>query len=147
MERLSCCTFPLQALPLAQALPLIAAAGFKRVDVLGKPPHLELGPGAAAGLNAAATASGLAVVNLGTYAGRGFAEPGEAEQIAAFDELCAAVDLAAALGARSIRVMAGDDTTGCLDRIAPWFRRGAAYAEGAGVYLGFENHGGAVSVG
>ena len=33
----------------------------------------------------------------------------------------------------------------CIDRIVPWFKRGAAHAERTGVYMGFENHGGEIS--
>lgn len=41
--------------------------------------------------------------------------------------------------------MQGDDTERCIDRIVPWFQRGAAHAEKTGVYMGFENHGGEIS--
>ena len=42
MERLSCCTYPLQGRPIDEALAAIAAAGFAKVDVLGRAPHLEV---------------------------------------------------------------------------------------------------------
>lgn len=103
MQRLSCCTFPLQEMEVGAAFAAIAAAGFAKVDVLGRPPHLDLSdPSSTA--NAAARSS-LAVANLGTYSGKGFAaEP--AEQKEAFVELCKALDTAQAMGARSIRVSA-----------------------------------------
>ena len=42
MERLSCCTYPLQGRPIDEALAAIADAGFAKVDVLGRAPHLEV---------------------------------------------------------------------------------------------------------
>ena len=32
-----------------------------------------------------------------------------------------------------------------MDRIVPWFQRGAAHAAHTGIYMGFENHGGEIS--
>ncbi|MEZ4674400.1 MAG: hypothetical protein R2932_09170 [Caldilineaceae bacterium] len=42
LSRLSTCTFPLKDRPLDQALPIIAAAGYKRIDLLGRMPHFSL---------------------------------------------------------------------------------------------------------
>ena len=57
-------------------------------------------------LTSAAAQSGVQIANLGTYSGRGFESEDSVEQEAALAELCAALDLAQAVGARSIRVSA-----------------------------------------
>ena len=57
-------------------------------------------------LTIAAAQSGVQIANLGTYSGRGFESEDSAEQEAALAELCAALDLAQAVGARTIRVSA-----------------------------------------
>ncbi|MGQ9684032.1 MAG: TIM barrel protein [Anaerolineae bacterium] len=49
------------------------------------------------------------------------------------------------LAARSIRVAAGDDNPGLLERIVPWLRRAAAYTEARGVVMGVETHGGGIN--
>ncbi len=147
MSRLSTCTFPLKDRPLEEALPIIAAAGFKRIDLLGRPPHFsieadECDPGA---VKAVVEANGLQIANLGTYVGVGFASSDEAEQERALREVEQTIDLAAFFGARSIRVFRPHseiDDPGRIDHVVPWLQRAAAYGAEKGVYMGFENHGG-----
>ena len=69
------CTFPLRERPWPEALEVIARAGYRKVDLLGRAPHLTLDPAECdpAAIRAAAAGLGLEVANLGTYAGRGFA--------------------------------------------------------------------------
>lgn len=104
MDRLSCCTFPLQTMPISEALAAIATAGYRKVDVLGRAPHLVVAEPAQ--VHAAAAASQVQVANLGTYAGEGFASADAVVQEGAFKELCETLDLAKSMGARSIRVKA-----------------------------------------
>lgn len=147
ISRVSACTYPLIGHPAEEAMNIIAAAGFKKVDLLGRPPHLSLDPKACdpAELKAAAEAQGVQIANLGTYVGKGFASQDPAVQENELQQVHRAIDLAVFFGARSVRVSAGDDDPGCIDWIVPWFQRSAEYAAEKKVYLGFENHGGGIS--
>ncbi|MEZ4657711.1 MAG: sugar phosphate isomerase/epimerase family protein [Caldilineaceae bacterium] len=144
---LSTCTFPLKDRSLEQALPIIAAAGYERIDLLGRMPHFSLDvaecdPQAVLAL---AQANGLEIANLGTYVGVGLASTERAEQEAALQEMMRAIDAAALFGARSIRVFRPHseiDDPAKIDHIAPWLQQAAAYAAAKAVYMGFENHGG-----
>ena len=106
LNRLSTCTFPLKDRPLAEALPVIAAAGYQRIDLLGRMPHFSLDPAECnpEALKTLVADYGLTVANLGTYVGVGLASADESEQEAALQEVKLAIDVAAYLGARSIRV-------------------------------------------
>jgi len=147
LSRLSTCTFPLKDRSLAEALPIIAAAGYKRIDLLGRLPHFSLDadecdPHA---VHALAKAHGLEIANLGTYVGVGLASANEAEQATALQEMKLAIDIAATYGARSIRVFRPHseiDDPAKIDHITPWLQRAASHAEAKQVYMGFENHGG-----
>ncbi|HRW08214.1 MAG TPA: sugar phosphate isomerase/epimerase family protein [Caldilineaceae bacterium] len=147
LSRLSTCTFPLKDRPLDQALPVIAATGYKRIDLLGRMPHFSLDPAECdpAAVLALAQEHGLEIANLGTYVGVGLARDAEAEQAAALEEMKRAIDIAASYGARSIRVFRPhseiDDPTK-IDQIVPWLQQAATHAESKQVYMGFENHGG-----
>lgn len=147
ITRLSACSIALHGRSLAETLDIIAAAGFKKVDLLGRPPHFSLDAAECdpAALKAAAQARGVQIANLGTYVGAGFASDDRTVQEREWADMQRALDLAAFLGARSIRVRPGDDSPACLDRIAPWFQRSAEYAAARGIRLGFENHGGGIS--
>ena len=147
MSRVSACTYPLIDRPAEEAMRVIAAAGFKKVDLLGRLPHLSLDPKECnpADLNATAKAHGVQIANLGTYVGKGFASGDPVVQKSELQQMHRAMDLAVFFGARSIRVSAGDDDPACMDRIVPWFQRSAEYAAERKVYLGFENHGGGIS--
>lgn len=147
LSRLSTCTFPLKDRPLAEALPIIAAAGYKRIDLLGRMPHFSLDPSECDpnAVHALAQANGLEIANLGTYVGVGLASEDEAVQTAALAEMKRAIDIAATYGARSIRVFRPHseiDDPAKIDHVVPWLQQAAAYAESKGVYMGFENHGG-----
>ncbi|MHB0856371.1 MAG: sugar phosphate isomerase/epimerase family protein [Anaerolineae bacterium] len=145
--RLSACSIPLIGLPPQRAMTLIAQAGFRKVDLLGRMPHLSLDPGECEPetLRKAAAAAGVRIANLGTYVGAGLADEDQAAQERELAQVRRAVDVAVALGARSIRVKPGNDDPASIDRMAPGFQQAAAYAAAQGVYLGFENHGGAIS--
>ena len=167
MSRVSTCSIALIDQPAKKAMEIIAAAGYKKVDLLERIPHLSLfldecDP---AKLKEAAEVNGLKVANLGTYvgggkAGRGaqwtfhgwqipnperftscgFSSDHPAEQKTELEQLHRAIDLAVFFGSRSIRVIAGNDDPKTLDKIVPWFKQAAEYAEEKKVYMGLENH-------
>lgn len=147
ISRLSTCSIALHKRPLEETLDIIAAAGFRKVDLLARMPHFSLDPTEcnAVNLQHLAHTRGLQIANLGTYVGAGFASDDPTIQQQEWTDMQRAIDLAAYLGACSIRVRPGDDSPACLDRIVPWFQRSAAHAANYGVYMGFENHGGGIS--
>jgi sugar phosphate isomerase/epimerase len=144
LSRLSACSIPLRTRPLREALQVIAAAGFQKVDLLGAAPHFPPAPDerATTEIVSAAGEAGVRIANLATYYGRPL--PGGAEETAA--ELTAAragLDAAVRLGARSLRLHPGKDRsreTGFA--LVPFFRQVAGEAERRGLYLGIETHGG-----
>jgi sugar phosphate isomerase/epimerase len=147
ISRLSTCSIALQQRPLEEALDIIAAAGFRKVDLLARLPHFSLDPVECnpVDLKTIVRSRGLQIANLGTYVGAGFASDDPAVQKKEWADMQRAIDLAAFFGASSIRVRPGDDTPACLDRIVPWFQRSAEHAANYGVLMGFENHGGGIS--
>ncbi len=146
-SRVSACTYPLRDRPVAEAMETIAAAGFRKIDLLGRMPHLSLDPAECSldGLKALAARYGLAFANLGTYSGKGFASADPHVRAETLNEVKRAIDVAVILGARSIRVSPGDERPEHLNRIVPWFRQAAVYAAEKRIYMGFENHGGQIS--
>jgi sugar phosphate isomerase/epimerase len=167
MSRVSTCSIALINYSPEKAFEIIAAAGFKKVDVLEKPPHLSLFPGECnlESIKTAAEVHGLKIANLGTYVGGGldgrriafsfhgwevtnpekftsygFSSDDMGEQKTEFEQLKRAVDLAIFFGARSIRVVPGNDRASTLDKIVPWFKLAAGYAAEKNIYLGIENH-------
>jgi sugar phosphate isomerase/epimerase len=144
LSRLSACSYPLRRQPLDDALRVIAAAGFGKVDLLGVDGHFppEAAPPAVAIVGEAARRHGVRIANLGTYYGRSL--PGTAAE-AAREEGDARRAMAAAvqLGARSLRIHPGKDRsheTGFA--LVPFFRRVAEEATRQGLWLGIETHGG-----
>lgn len=147
MSRVSICSIAVRHLPWPEALAVLAAAGFTGVDLLGRSPHLSVDPAECdpQAVRARAAELGVRIANLGTYVGKAFAS-GDADACAQeLEQARRAVDIAVLLGARSIRVSPGDDDPAHIDRMAPWFRRAAAYAADRGIAMGFETHGGGIS--
>lgn len=147
LSRLSTCTFPFRERPIAEVLPIFASAGYKRIDLLGRMPHFSLDPDEfdLEQFRALLAQNELAVANLGTYVGVGFASESRAEQEAALDEVKKTIDIAASFNARSIRVFRPNseiDNPAMIDRIVPWLQKAAEYGAEQEVYMGFENHGG-----
>ncbi len=147
LSLLSTCTFPFRERPIADALPIIADAGYKRIDLLGRMPHFSLNPAEfdLSAFNGLLKQYDLEVANLGTYVGVGFASEVRAEQEAALSEVKETIDVAAEFNARSIRVFRPKseiDDPAMIERIVPWLQKAAEYGAQKGVYMGFENHGG-----
>ncbi len=147
MARVSACSYPMKDRSLQEALDVISAAGFKKVDLLGHLPHLSLDPAEwdPEKARAAARARGLRIANLATYVGKAFSSDDPFAQEQELAQASRAIDLAAFFGSRSIRVSAGNDDPACIDRIVPWFKLSSRYAAENQVYMGFETHGGGIS--
>ena len=145
LQRISTCTYPVRQKDLDYTFKLMADSGFKKVDLWGGLPNYSNDPKQCdvAALKRKAAEYGLRIANLGTYPGIKFFEVGpEAE----FEDMKRAVDNAAFLGARSIRVCPGKgEDPKAIDELVPFFKRSAAYAERKGVFLGFENHKGSLA--
>lgn len=167
MSCVSTCSIALIGHSPEKAFEIIAAAGFKKVDLLERVPHLSLFPDECdpETIKTASEANGLQIANLATYAGGGmdgrriafsfhgwevpnpekftsygFASDDLDEQKTEFEQLKRAVDLAVFFGARSIRVVPGNDRASALDKIVPWFKLATEYAAEKDIYMGVENH-------
>jgi len=150
VARVSCCTYALVHRSAEETMKLVADAGFKKIDLLGKAPHLSLDPSETdpIKIQSLAQTHGLQIANLGTYVGGGFTNPDPAIQAREFTRVQRAIDLAVFLGARSIRffrVSAAEDDAAFLERLVPWAKRCAEYAAEKKILLGIENHGGAIT--
>jgi len=165
MFPITVCSIALNHMPAEDAFKVIVAAGYKKVDVHEKV-HLQIFPDLCdpATLKAAAEANGLQIANLATYAGGGvdgrrkayalegwevpnperftelgFSSDDPRELKIEFEQLQRTIDLAVFFGARSIRVIPGNDQPETIDKIVPWFKRAAEYATEKKIYMSFEN--------
>lgn len=150
VSRLAAASFPFREQPVEQALAAVARAGFTKVELLGRMPHFSLDPSECdlTVLAQQATDHGLTICGLGTYGGAGFAsgDPDKAQQD--WDDLTRAIDAAAQLGARVVRVFraVGEyDDPRYIPAIVPWYQKAARYAAPHNIVLGIENHGGGIS--
>lgn len=145
LDRMSACTYAVRLESLDFTFQIIAAAGCRKVDLWGGLPNYSNDPAECdiPALKAKAAAYGLTIANLGTYPGRKIAEVGYAAEML---EMTRAIDHAAFLGARSIRVCPGHgEDPAIVEGLIPFFREAAAYARSKGVYLGMENHKGSIA--
>jgi len=167
MARVSTCSIALNHLSADKAFEIIADAGHKKVDPHEKV-HLLIFEDLVDPVELKATADkhGLQIANLATYPGgglygrefmysfhdwkvpyqerytsTGFASDDPEELKTEMEQVKKTIDLAAFLGARSIRVFPGDDKPESLDKMVPWFKRAAEYAAEKNVYMAFENEG------
>ena len=147
MSRFSCCSRDFRHLRIENAFARIAETGLRKVDLWRGGTHLSLDPSESdpEAIKKAAEAAGLKIVNLGTYVGAGFASDDPSVQEQALRDMVRAIDLAVLFGSRSIRARAGNDDPALIDRMVPWFQRGAEYAAEHGILMGIENHGGAIN--
>lgn len=167
MSRLSTCSIALNHHPAAGAFPIIAAAGYKKVDVHEKVHFLIFEDLCDyKELKAIADENGLQIANLATYLGGGlygrnmmyafhdwqvphaerftkigFSSEDPAEQKREFEQMKHTIDVAAFFGSRSIRVFPGNDDPETINRMVPWFKRSAEYGAEKNVSLAFENEG------
>lgn len=149
LSRLSATTFPFIKLPLEQTLDIVAKAGFRNVDLIGKVPHLSLNPAECdpKAVLDAASKRGMKIANLATYVGAGFASEDPKEQQKEYDDTIRAIDIAAVLGSRTVRGFRSPkyDHAKDIPRIAPLIKKCADYAGARNIYLCLENHGGEIS--
>jgi len=148
MSRVSSCTICLHDRELGETLDIISDAGFKNIDLLARLPHFSIDPKECDhnAIERMVAERGMQIANLGTYEGSSFASDSEDERETGLVNLKNAIDLADRFGARSIRITPGrPESTTLFDRIVPYFQRGAEYAESKDIYMGIENHGGAIS--
>jgi sugar phosphate isomerase/epimerase len=166
LSRISTCSICLNHMPAEEAFPIIAASGYKKVDTHEKV-HLQIFPDLCdiENLKNTAEKNGLQIANLSTYAGGGldgrktaytfhgwevphperftrvgFSSDDPEELNTEFDQIKRTIDIAAFVGARSIRIVPGNDEPETIDKVVPWFQRAAEYAEEKRVYMAFENH-------
>jgi sugar phosphate isomerase/epimerase len=147
ISRASACTYDLRKKDVEYALHVIAGSGFKKVDLWGGMPHFSIDESEYSidRLMEIANSYGLQIANIGTYCGRRFSSDSREEIQRELQDTKTTIDIANRLGARSIRVVPGSGEREVLDKIVPYFREAAEYAELKGVYMGFENHGGGIS--
>ena len=165
MFPITVCSIALNHMSAEDAFKVIAAAGYKKVDVHEKV-HLQIFSDLCdpLALKAAAEANGLQIANLATYAGGGvdgrrkayalegwkvpnperfteygFSSDNLQELKTELEQLQHTIDLAVFFGARSIRVIPGNDQPETIDKIVPWFKRAAEYAAEKKIYMSFEN--------
>jgi len=147
-ERVSCCSIAMHDKDPEHVFRTLAEAGYKKVDLLGRMPHFDLSNPEYRFEDVVALADRfeLRIANIGSYCGGGFASDDDEERERALQETKAVIDAAALCGARSIRTRPGEpEDPALIDRIVPYYQRAAEYAEAKGVYMGIENHGGAIS--
>ena len=168
VTRLSFPSIALIEYPPDEAFAMIAAAGFKNVDVLEKMPHLSIHPDECdpATVKAAADKHGLRISAVNSYVGGGvvgragawlhhpgFVFPNQHKYThngfvsddpealkTELKQVFRAIDIGAYFGARVVRIVPGDDDPANIDKIVPWFQKCTQYAEEKGVYLAGENH-------
>ncbi|MGC9316605.1 MAG: sugar phosphate isomerase/epimerase family protein [Armatimonadota bacterium] len=148
LSRISACTYPLREKPWDHALRVLADSGVHKADLWGREPHFpeDANEEAVEEIRAGARRIGVAIANLGTYPGAGFASDDENQRRDELARMKNTIDAAQRLGARSIRVLPGrGEDPAVIDRIAPLMAESADYAESLGVYLGMENHGGSIA--
>ena len=146
-SRASACTYGLREKSVEYALHVVAGAGFSKVDLWGGMPHFSTDESEfdVDKLMEIASGYGLQIANIGSYCGRRFSSDSSEEVQRELRGAKKTIDIAQKLGARSIRIVPGGGEREDVDKIVPHFKEAAKYAESKGVYMGFENHGGAIS--
>lgn len=147
-SRISACSYPLREKDLDYTLKVISAAGFRKVDLLGRVPHFSAtDPGYSLDeLSRLLDKHSLSLANIGSYCGQGFSAASADERQTAMDEMKKTLEAARRFGARSIRITPGDGKRASIDTVVPHFKEAAEYAEKlGGIYMGIENHGGEIS--
>lgn len=145
--RVSSCTYAMRNESLDYALKVTAEAGFVKVDLWGNMPHFSINESEydIQKLIELCNKYRIRVANIGTYCGRRFSSDSKDEIVQEIKDTKKTIDIAYKLGARSIRVVPGNGELSTIDKIVPFFRECADYAEAKNVYMGFENHGGPIS--
>ncbi len=145
--RISSCTYAMRNESLDHALRVTAEAGFVKVDLWGGMPHFSINESeySIEKLIELSNKYGVKIANIGTYCGRRFSSESKEEIMQEIKDTKKTIDIAHNLGARSIRVVPGNGELNTIDKIVPFFKECAYYAEEKNIYMGFENHGGPIS--
>jgi sugar phosphate isomerase/epimerase len=147
-DRVSCCSIAMHDTAPEKVFDVIASAGYKKVDLLGRLPHFDISSPEYnfAKVMDSTAKHGLRIANIGSYCGGDFVSDDKAKREKALTDTMAVIDAAALCGARSIRTRPGQpEDPKMIDRMVPYYKRAAEYAEAKNIYMGIENHGGAVS--
>ena len=145
LARISTCTYPVRTENLDYSFALIRDAGYGNVDLWGGLPNYSNDPDECdvAALKAKAAEYGLLIANLGTYPGRKLLDVGYYTEML---EMTRAINNAAFLGSRSIRVCPGHgEDPSIIPELIPFFREAAVCAQAKGIFLGMENHKGSIA--
>lgn len=149
LERLSTCSICLSKQPLDEALAVIAAAGYKKVDLLGRMPHFSVDSEELSidTLEEACRRHDIKIANIGTYFGQNLSQGSTPTEVQAEIESAErALAIAARLGSRSIRVQPGRDRSHeTAYTLVPFFKEVSRLAEQHGINVGVETHGGITS--
>jgi sugar phosphate isomerase/epimerase len=142
---LSVCSNALRDRGYEEAFRIIAQAGFKGVELYGKPPHLEpfYPETETRKINECARSLGLQIVGVSGYDTRPCGSSDENERAAAVRLIKAYMRQAHRLGAGVLRVQSGTDFSEAgLERVARSYRECVSLADELGVCIGMENHDG-----
>jgi L-ribulose-5-phosphate 3-epimerase len=148
LNRISACTYAIREQPLDVALDILSGAGVSKADLWGGPPNFSVQSTLCNidKVKAQAAEKGIVIANIGSYPGFAFTSEDPLVLDAEVAVLKATLHVAKAFGARSIRVMAGHgEDPALVEKVAPLFAQATPVAEQLGVYMGIENHGGAIS--
>ncbi|MEN6403026.1 MAG: sugar phosphate isomerase/epimerase family protein [Armatimonadia bacterium] len=148
LRRVSSCTYPVRERTPLEALQVMAAAGLRKADLWGGLPQFSIVSTQVSldDLLQAAADTGVAVANLGSYPGRGFASPNPLVRKAEVEALKTTLYAAKALGARSIRVLPGQgEDPAMIPQLAEGFSAATELAAELQVYMGMENHAGSIA--
>lgn len=147
VSRVTACSFPLKEKDLDYTFQVISESGFDKIDLVGRMPHFSVTDPEydLNELRRVVDKYGVALANIGSYCGRGFGSDDEDECKAAMNEMIKTLDVAKEFGSKSIRIFPGDGKLASLDKVVPYFKESADYAEKLGIYMGIENHGGEIS--
>lgn len=166
-DRISTCSISFIKHEPEKAFEIIADAGFKKVDILERPPHFSLFEDECdpKKLLQAAKNTGIKIANIASYVGGGangratawsfhgwtvpkpeqftkigFSSDDKKDLEKEMDQMKKAIDLGAFLGARTVRVVDGDDKPESINKMVKWFQKSAEYAAEREIYLTVENH-------
>lgn len=166
-NKLSTCSISFIKYKPEKAFEIIADAGFKKVDILERPPHFSLFEDECdpKKLLQAAKNAGIKIANIASYVGGGadgratawsfhgwtvpnpeqftkigFSSDDKKDLEKEMNQMKKAIDLGAFLGARTVRVVAGDDKPESINKMVEWFQKSAEYAAEREIYLTVENH-------
>ena len=148
--KLSTCTIGLRDRKADEAFRVMAECGYFYADCLAYSPTAHVNRSMSAAQRKAvvelAAKNGVKICSVAGGVGDKIASENGADREKAVKDIKAEIDLAVELGAGLARVSSGGEVLApILERAIPHFREAAGYAQGKGVRLVVENHGGCIS--